>query len=70
MGVDDMADAERLLLRPIEAADSIGVSRSKCYELISSGEIPSVKVGGCVRIPVQALRDWIASQVEESAVAR
>jgi excisionase family DNA binding protein len=55
----------RLMLRPIEAADSIGVSRSKCYELIARGEIPSVKVGGCVRVPVEALRDWIASQLED-----
>jgi excisionase family DNA binding protein len=56
---------DRLMLRPVEAADSLGVSRSKCYELIARGVIPSVKVGGCVRVPVQALRDWIASQLAE-----
>lgn len=61
----------RLMWRPAEAADAIGVSRSKCYELISSGAIPSVRVGNCVRVPVQALRDWIASQLaERSSEAR
>jgi excisionase family DNA binding protein len=55
----------RLMLRPIEAAEAIGVSRSKAYELIASGEIPSVKVGGCVRVPVDALRLWIDRQLAE-----
>ena len=54
---------DRLMLRPAEAADAIGVSRSKAYELISRGEIPSIKVGGCVRIPIAALEEWIAQQL-------
>ena len=57
---------ERLLLRPVEAAEVIGVSRSKAYELISRGEIPSIKVGGCVRVPVAALRAWIDAHVREA----
>ncbi|MGE3273851.1 MAG: helix-turn-helix transcriptional regulator [Vicinamibacterales bacterium] len=58
-----MANTERLMLRPVEAADAIGVSRSKVYELIAAGEIPSIRVGGCVRVPVAALQEWIASQL-------
>lgn len=50
---------ERLLLRPAEAAQAIGVSRSRMYELINSGEIPSVKVGRVKRVPVDKLREWI-----------
>ncbi len=60
---------EKLMLRPNEAADAIGVSRSKAYELIAAGEIPSVKVGGCVRVPVAALQAWIARQLTERAEA-
>ena len=52
------------MFRPAECADAIGVSRSKVYELIAAGEIPSVKVGGCVRVPVDALRAWIDRQLE------
>jgi excisionase family DNA binding protein len=60
---------DRLMLRPTEAADAIGVSRSKAYELIARGDIPSVKVGGCVRVPVKALNAWIERQLTERAEA-
>jgi excisionase family DNA binding protein len=50
---------DRLLLRPTEAAVAIGISRSKIYELLASGELPSIRIGGSVRIPVDALRKWI-----------
>jgi excisionase family DNA binding protein len=53
------------MLRPAEAADAIGVSRSKAYELIAEGTIPSVKLGGCVRVPVAALQAWIDRQLAE-----
>ena len=54
------------MLRVREAADALGVSRSKAYELIASGQIPSVKMGrGCVRVPVEALRAWIDRQLAE-----
>lgn len=61
---------DRLMLRPTEAADAIGVSRSKAYELIAAGEIPSVKVGGCVRVPLGALQKWIDQQLVETRAAR
>ncbi len=56
---------ERLLLRPAEAAEAIGVGRSKMYELIGSGAVPSVKIGASVRVPVEPLREWIARQAGE-----
>ena len=62
-----MNTTQKLMLRPAEAADAIGVSRSKAYELIAAGSIPSVKVGGCERVPVDALRAWIDRQLEAQA---
>jgi excisionase family DNA binding protein len=56
---------DKLLLRPIEAAEAIGIGRSKIYELLASGELPSIRIGGSVRVPVEALRAWIARQVAE-----
>ena len=50
---------DKLLLRPIEAAEATGLSRSKVYELLASGELPSIRVGGSIRVPVDALRAWI-----------
>jgi excisionase family DNA binding protein len=59
-----MGVSERLMLRPSEAAEAIGISRSKAYQLIAEGQIPSVRVGGCVRVPVAALRDWINRELQ------
>jgi excisionase family DNA binding protein len=53
---------DKLMLRVTEAADALGVSRAKAYELIAAGEIPSVRLGGCVRVPLDALRAWISQQ--------
>lgn len=64
-----MNGTQRLLLRPTEAAEAIGVSRSSVYELIAAGRIPSVKVGNCVRVPVVALQEWIDQQLAERRIA-
>src|SRR5947207_472560 len=60
---------EKLLLRPAEAAEAIGVGRSKAYELIASGELPSVRIGGSVRVPVEKLREWIDRKAAERMAA-
>lgn len=53
---------DRLLLRPSEAAEAIGICRSRIYELLASGELPSIKIGGSVRVPLDKLREWIESK--------
>lgn len=58
-----MTDADRLLLRPSEAATALGIGRSKTYALIASGEIPSLRIGSSVRVPLVALRAWVEQQV-------
>lgn len=50
---------DKLLLRPAEAADLLGVGRSKLYELLAGGVVPSVRLGRSLRIPADALRRWI-----------
>lgn len=60
---------ERLLLRPIEAAELLGVSRSKIYELLAAGELPVVRVGPAMRVPLHELRGWIARQVSSGGGA-
>ncbi|MBT4511535.1 MAG: helix-turn-helix domain-containing protein [Chloroflexi bacterium] len=58
---------EKLLLRPMEAAHLISVSRSKIYSMLDSGEIPSVRWGRCVRVPVNALRQLISDRQHDSS---
>lgn len=51
---------ERLLLRPAEAAARLGIGRTKLYELMASGELRSVKIGGARRVSATALADFVA----------
>jgi excisionase family DNA binding protein len=59
--------SDKLLLRPAEVAEQIGFSRAKTYQLIAEGKIPSIKVGACVRVPMEALRAWIAQELAAKA---
>jgi excisionase family DNA binding protein len=54
---------EPLLVRVTEAARILSLSRSTIYEMLDAGELPSVRRGTARRIPVAALRAWIAQQV-------
>ena len=58
---------ERILYRPAEAAEAIGISRSRIYELIARGETPSIRVGGVVRVPVANLQEWVDQQISDRA---
>lgn len=49
-----------LLLTPHEAAKVLKVSRTKVYDLMRSGLLRSVKLGGSRRIPVDALAELVA----------
>jgi excisionase family DNA binding protein len=51
----------RLLLTVPEAARVLSISRSKLYELISSGALQSIKIDGARRIPVRALDAYVSS---------
>jgi excisionase family DNA binding protein len=58
-------NSDRLLFTPSRAADELGVSRSKVYELIARGDIPTILVGSRRRIPVDALRTWIRRRMHD-----
>jgi excisionase family DNA binding protein len=60
---------DRIALRPQEAADAIGISRAKAYELIASGELPSIRIGASVRVPVDELKRWIAERAVANQAA-
>jgi excisionase family DNA binding protein len=51
--------------RVLEAAEILNLGRTKMYQLIRSGLIPSVKLDGNIRIPVKALHDWIDSHIAQ-----
>jgi len=60
---------DKLTLRPVEVAETLGLSRSRVYELIHSGEMPAIRVGTSILVSVEALRQWIADQEPVAPVA-
>lgn len=64
---------DRLLLNCDEAAEVLGVKRTKLYELLNSGEIASCHVGRLRKIPRQAIEDYVCrlqADIGELAGAR
>lgn len=53
--------AELRLLRISEAGEVLGLGVSKVHQLVASGRLKSVKLDSARRIPLAALREFIAS---------
>jgi excisionase family DNA binding protein len=58
----------RLLLRVEEAAEALAVSRTALYGLLRSGDIPVVRIGRSVRVPVAALESYVAKRINDESV--
>jgi excisionase family DNA binding protein len=56
-----------LLLTPEEAAHALRVGRSKVYDLMRSGSLRSVKIGGSRRISATALAEYVAALERQAA---
>lgn len=54
--------SERLALRPAEAAKVLGVSEGHLRNLLP--ELPHVRLGGRLVIPVDGLRKWLQERTE------
>jgi len=52
----------RLALRPKEAAEALGLSERKLRQLLP--ELPTVRRGNIVLIPVEPLRKWLSEESE------
>ena len=50
-----------------EAASAAGVSRTFLYDRISSGELPTVKLGKRRLVRVEVLRGWLKSLETKAA---
>jgi excisionase family DNA binding protein len=54
-----VTDAPVLALTVAQASQSLNLSRSRLYELLASGELPSITIGRSRRIPLTVLHDFI-----------
>jgi excisionase family DNA binding protein len=53
---------DKLLLKPNEVAETLRIGRSKVYSMLATGELPSIRVGHCIRVPKASLEKWISDQ--------
>lgn len=49
-------------MSPEELREWLGIGRTKCYELLSTNEIPSYKIGKLHRIRVSDVERWLDEQ--------
>ena len=54
---------QELLLRMDVAAARLAVSRATLYRMVQRGELPTVRIGSAVRVPVSALDRWLADHL-------
>ncbi len=57
---------EKGLLRIEEAARVLALGRSKTYQLVMEGAIPSIHIGRSRRVPAAALERWIDRRTAEA----
>ena len=58
-------DMDKLLLRPSEAADVLGLGRAKVYQMCASGELPVIRFGRSVHVPAAQLKALIQRLADE-----
>lgn len=64
-----MEKLEPLLLTPDQVKELTGWGRSKIYKLIQGQVLPVVREGRGVRIPRQALLNWITERTTAASIA-
>ena len=57
---------DTVLLNVEEAAQALGIGRSKTYELVLLGQLKSLKIGRSRKIPVEAIREFVRDRLGES----
>jgi excisionase family DNA binding protein len=40
----------------------LGIGRTKAYELVTTGELPAVRIGRCIRVNHRQLDEWLRAQ--------
>jgi excisionase family DNA binding protein len=58
------------LLRPTEVATVLGLGRSKVFQMLAAGELPTIRIGRCVRIPRSGLEAWLAERTSPGSQPR
>jgi excisionase family DNA binding protein len=60
---------ERLTMSVDDAAEVLGISRSLAYELVRKGELPSLRLGRRLVVPVRAVEALVEDAVGSTSQA-
>jgi excisionase family DNA binding protein len=60
-------DQEVILLRAVQVARLLGLSRAQIYAMMSDGTLPIIRIGRAVRVPKHALATWIRANTKRGA---
>lgn len=55
------------LLRGVEVAQALGISRALAYRWMASGVLPTLRRGRTIRVPKTALEAWISENTNRPA---
>ena len=57
-----MSEQHHEYLKVPEVAEVLRIARSRAYELVADGEIPSVRIGRSIRVSRRELDSWLEGQ--------
>jgi excisionase family DNA binding protein len=58
---------ESILLRLEEVAELLGLGRTKVSEMLAAGDLPTVRIGRCVRVPRRELERWVQGRITKAS---
>jgi excisionase family DNA binding protein len=59
---------EQEFISLIELQEMLGIGRTKAYELVTSGELPAIRVGRAIRVRLADLNRWAERQSYSGSV--
>ena len=61
-----MARTGKRFLRVRDVADALGLSTTRTYALIATGQIPATRIGGRIAIPAEAWQSWLHGRTTDA----
>jgi excisionase family DNA binding protein len=59
---DAARSEQKVLLDSRDVSRLLGLGRTKVFEMMARSELPVIRIGRCVRVPREALMEWISSE--------
>jgi predicted DNA-binding transcriptional regulator AlpA len=67
--LEESHDGTDRLLNAHHLQQLLGMSRANVYRLMRDGTLPTVRINGCVRVPLRAFQQWVQDRTRPGRVA-